>query len=153
MDWFIILLAATVVIRGLGAGMIYDVALVSLPVRNQIGAIPYSKYVQATYSGNGVKTYGTISILGLILTIAVTIGTFILGEPAIVSWLIVIALIATIIAFIGTSRALPAMLSLRKAPDEEKSVSESLDRFARWHTFSALWQVIAFIFLVIALTY
>ncbi|WP_414468668.1 hypothetical protein [Methanobacterium sp. ACI-7] len=153
MDWFSILLAFTVVIRGLGAGMISDVALVSLPVRKQIGAISYSKYVQATYSGNGVKTYGSISILGLILTIAVTIGTFIRGEPAIISWLIVIALIATIIAFIGTSRALPAMLSLREAPDDEVSFSKILDRFARWHTFSAVWQVIAFIILVIALAY
>ena len=33
------LLAVTTAVRGLGAGIIYDVALVSLPVRRRIGAI------------------------------------------------------------------------------------------------------------------
>jgi hypothetical protein len=153
MDWFSILLAITVMVRGLGAGMIYDVALVSLPVRRQIGAIPYAKYVRAIYGGNGAKTYGAVSILGLILTIAVAVGTFILEEPSVVSWSIVISLIATIIAFIGTSRALPAMLSLRETRNDEASLSKILNRFARWHIFSAVWQVVAFITLVIALAY
>ena len=153
MDWFLILLAVTVAVRGLGAGIIYDVALVSLPVRRQIGVIPYAHYVRATYHGNGVKTYTTVSILGALLTIAITIGAFVGGESAIVIWSIVISLIATFIAFIGTSRALPAMLSLQEAPDDETSLSKILDRFARWHTFSTLWQVVAFIALVVALAY
>jgi hypothetical protein len=153
MDWFLILLSVTVAVRGLGAGIIYDVALVSLPVRRQIGVIPYAQYVQATYQGNGVKTYATVSILGALLTITVTISAFIRGDSAIVSWSIIISLIATVIAFIGTSKALPAMLSLREAPNDEASISKILNRFARWHTFSTMWQVVAFIALVIALAY
>ena len=151
MDWFSILLAVTTAIRGLGAGIIYDVALVSLPVRRVIGAIPYANFARANYQGNGVKTYATVSISGVLLTIAAAIAAFMRGESAIVSWSIAISLIATVIAFIGTSRAHPAMLSLRKAPDEEALLSEILDRFARWHTFSTVWQLISFVALVVAL--
>jgi hypothetical protein len=153
MDWFLALLAITVVVRGLGAGIIYDVALVSLPVRRQIGVIQYARYVRANFECNGTKTYVTVSIVGALLTIAVTIGLF-TGEfsPA-VFWSIIISFIATIMAFIGTSRALPAMLSLREASDNETHISKILNRFAYWHTFSTLWQVIAFISLVVALAY
>jgi hypothetical protein len=91
--------------------------------------------------------------MGAPLTIAITIGAFVGGESAIVIWPIVISLIATVIAFIGTSKALPAMLSLREAPNDEASISKILDHFARWHTFSTMWQVVAFIALVIALAY
>ncbi len=130
MDWFLILLAVTTAVRGLGAGIIYDVALVSLPVRRQIGAIPYARYARANYRGNGVKTYATVSILGALLTIAVTAGAFGGRASAIVSWSIGISLIATVIAFVGTSQALPAMLSLREAPDDEALLSKILDRIA-----------------------
>ncbi len=152
MDWFSILLAVTTAIRGLGAGIIYDVALVSLPIRRRIGAISYARFARANYQGNGVKTYTTVSILGALLTIASAIAAFVRGESAIVSWSIAISLIATVIAFISTSRALPAVLSLRQAPpDDEALLSEILDRFARWHAFSAIWQLASFIALVIAL--
>jgi hypothetical protein len=152
MDRFLILLAVTTAVRGLGAGLIYDVALVSLPVRRQIGAIPYAKYARALYMSNGVKTYATVSILGALLTIAVTAGAFVRGDSAIVSWSIAISMIATVIAIIGTSRALPAVLSLRQAPDNEALLNKILDRFAYWHTFSTVWQLVAFIALVVALT-
>ncbi len=61
MDCFLVLLALTTAVRGLGAGIIYDVALVSLPVRRQIGAIPYTGYARANFEGNGVKTYATVN--------------------------------------------------------------------------------------------
>lgn len=151
MDWFLLMLASTTIIRGLGAGMIYDVARVSLPVQRQIGAIPYARYAVASLMGNGVRTYGPVSILGALLTIAVTVGAFVRGEPAMVRWSMVISLIATVLALVGTSRALPAVLSLRHTPDDEPLLSAILDRFARWHTFSAVWQLVSFIALVVAL--
>jgi hypothetical protein len=150
MDWFIATLAVTAAVRGFGAGLIYDVALISLPVRWQIGAIPYTKFAVANFNV-GIRTYLPISILGAFLTIAVTIGTFVRGELAIVSWAITIALVTTVLAFIGTSQALPALLSLRQAPDDETLLSKTLDRFAQWHTFSAVWQLVSFLALVVAL--
>ncbi len=150
MDLLLILLAITVAVRGLGAGIIYDVALVSLPLRHKIGVIPYVNYAQALFK-DGFKTFFTISIIGAILTVVVTVDAFIQGASPIVSWSIALALIATIIAFIGTSRALPVISSLQKAPDDEVLLSKKLDKFARWHTFSTIWQVVAFITLIIAM--
>ncbi len=153
MDWFLFLLLITTLVRGMGAGIIYDVALVSLPVRQRIGAVPYARYAVANFMGNGVKTYATVSILGALLTIALTIAAFALHEPAPVTGSISAALVATLLAFAGTSRALPAVLSLRSAPDDEAQLSIVLNRFARWHSFSTVWQVVSFIALTVALAF
>jgi hypothetical protein len=45
------------------------------------------------------------------------------------------------------------VLSLREATDDEAEISKIFDRFACWHTFSTVWQVVAFIALVVALVY
>jgi hypothetical protein len=151
MDWFSILLAVTTLVRGFGAGLIYDVALVSLPVRRKIGAIPYAEYAVALFHGPGIRTYLPVSILGALLTLAVMIGAFVRREPAIVVWSTTTALITTVLAFVGTSQALPAVLSLRQAPPDEALLSKTLDRFARWHSFSTVWQLGSFIALVVAM--
>jgi hypothetical protein len=153
MDWFLVLLAFTVAVRGMGAGIIYDVALVSLPVRRKIGAIRYAEYARANFEGRGVKTYVTVSIVGALLTMAVTVGTFVWGSSPTVTWSVVISFAATVLAFVGTSRALPALLSMRQTPEDEAALSKVLGRFAYWHTFSTAWQVAAFAALVVALAY
>jgi len=150
-DWFLILLTVTTAVRGFGAGLIYDVALVSLPVRHTIGVIPFARYAAALFMGRGVRTYGPVSILGALLTIAVTAAAFVLDEPPVVTGSISTAMLATVLAFAGTFRALPAVISLRQAPEDEALLSQTLDRFAVWHTFSTVCQLISFIALVIAL--
>jgi hypothetical protein len=151
MTWFLILLVVTAAIRGLGAGIIWDVAFVSLPLRKKIGAVAYARYARANFEGRGSKTYGAVSILGALLTIAVTVFGFFPGNTALVSWSIAVAMAATVIAFLGTSRALPALMAVRKAPDDEAHLIPLLERFARWHSFSAAWQIISFIALMAAL--
>lgn len=153
MDWFLVLLAFTVAVRGMGAGIIYDVALVSLPVRRRIGAIRYAEYARANFEGRGVRTYATVSILGAMLTIVVTPGAFVWASSSAVTWSVAASFAATVLAFVGTSRALPALLSMRRTPDDEAALSKALGRFAYWHTFSTAWQVAAFVALVVALAY
>jgi hypothetical protein len=150
MDWFIVLLGITIIIRGLGAGMIYDVAIISLPVRQQIGAIEYTRFAKANFK-SGVKTYAPISISGALLTITVVVFSFILDISIFAKWMMVIALVFTVLAFIGTRLALPAVLSLRNAPEDEATLTETLNKFARWHSFSTIWQVLSFIALVAAI--
>ena len=150
-DWFVALLAATVVVRGLGAGLIYDVALVGLPARRRIGATSYATFARANFEVNGLKTYGPISIVGLLLTITIAGWAFARADSPAVTWTLSFALFATVLAFLGTFRALPAIMSVRRAPDDPSVLSPLLDQFARWHTFSAVWQVIAFVALVVAL--
>ena len=143
-DWFVALLATTVVVRGLGAGLIYDVALVGLPARRRIGATSYATFARANFDVNGLKTYGPISIVGLLLTITIAGWAFARADSPAVTWTLSFALL-------GTFRALPAIMSVRRAPDDPSVLSPLLDQFARWHTFSAVWQVIAFVALVVAL--
>jgi len=150
MDWFLVLLAVTTAVRGLGAGLIYDVAWISLPLRRQVGIIPYAKYARANFK-SGFKTYGPISIIGALLTIAVTAGLFTREFPPMVFWPVIIAMIATALAFIGTSRALPCVMRIRKAPDDETALAKTFDRFAYWHSFSTVWQILSFLALIAAL--
>jgi hypothetical protein len=151
MDWFLALLALATLVRGIGAGIIYDVAVVSLSVRHDIGAVPYARYARALFAGRGTTTFAPLAIGGALLSIAVAAGAFVWTDSSGVRWWTCIALAATVLAFAGTTQALPALMKLRHTPDEETTIAPLLDRFARWHTISTVWQVAAFIALVVAL--
>lgn len=153
MDWFLALLAFTTVVRGMGAGIIHDVAVVSLPLRHDIGAIRYARYARALFAGRGAKTFPPVAIGGALLTVAVAAGAFLWTDSLGVRWWTCIALAATVLAFAGTTLALPAVAKLRHTADEEAALTPVLDRFARWHTVSTAWQVAAFVALVVALAY
>jgi len=135
MDFFIFLLAVTVFVRGLGAGLIYDVAWISLPLRKQIGVVAYAQYARANFT-RGFKTYGPVSIIGLLLTIAVTVVVFFGDFRPVIFWSVITAMLATILAFFGTTRALPAVMSIRKSADDEAELTKTFDHFAFWHSFS-----------------
>lgn len=152
MDLFVVLLAVTVVIRGLGAGLIYDVAWISLPLRNVIGVVPYARYARANFD-RGFKTYGPVSIIGLLLTVALTVFVFIRDYHAVIFWPVVVAMAATVLAIFGTSRALPSVIKIRKSSDDEGELTKTFNYFAFWHSFSTLWQLISFLSLVVALTF
>jgi hypothetical protein len=74
MDWFLALLAFTTIVRGVGAGIIYDVAVVSLSVRHDIGAVPCARYARALFAGRGAATFVPVAIGGALLSIAVAVG-------------------------------------------------------------------------------
>jgi phosphatidylglycerophosphate synthase len=130
---FEVLLVATVVVRGMGAGIIYDSAVVSPRVRHGVGLPAYADYLRANLAGLGGKSYVPVAWLGALLTITTTVA-------------------ATVLAFLGTGLALPALFRVtRISPAEHDQLKSRLDRYARWYAFSALWQAVAFIAAVIAL--
>jgi hypothetical protein len=149
MNWFLILLAVTIFVRGMGAGIIYDVAVVSLSLRHDIGVVSYAHYARALFK-RGFRTFFTVSVVGAVLTIVVAVGSFLWSSAGVRSWTCV-ALGMTILAFAATARALPAVLKLRRLPDEPKELDPVLAQFAIWHRVSALWQVASFVALVVAL--
>ncbi len=152
MNWFLIVLTITVALRGFGAGLIYDVAIISLPVRSAIGAVPYVTYVRSVFERRGLKTYGPVSVIGALLTVAISIAAFVQDYAAVIRWSTFAAVAATVLAFAGTFVALPAVLELRKLPlDDEDALNDRLDRFAFWHGFSTLWQCLSFVALLVAL--
>jgi hypothetical protein len=54
-DWLDVLLATTVVLRGLGAGIIWGVLIITVPTRRRLGLVPYAQFTRALYKGIGVS--------------------------------------------------------------------------------------------------
>ncbi len=152
MSWFEILLLATVVVRGMGAGIIYDSAVVSPRVRHRVGLPAYADYLRANLAGLGGKSYVPVAWLGALLTITATVAAFLSGHAPAVTWWTVASLVATVLAFLGTGLALPALFHVTRPPaDEHDQLKRRLDRYAGWYAFSAFWQTIAFLTAVLAL--
>ncbi len=59
--------------------------------------------------------------------------------------------LVSILHTFATTRAAPVMLSIKDTPDDEAILTAKLDRFARWHTVRATFQVVAFFVLLWAL--
>ena len=151
-DIFLLTLATTTALRGLGAGIIAGVGLMNLPARRRLGVVPYAQFARAHYKGTGVRVYAGITVFGALLTLVLSIAAFGLGKSPEVTWWIVMSLAATILGFVGTGGAFPIMRRLWQASnDDEALLARLLDRFARWHVFSAFWHVVAFVALVCAL--
>lgn len=151
MNWFLVLMVITVIVRGMGAGIIYDVAVLGLDTRKEIGVVAYARYARALFSGRGARTFVPIAIGGLLLTLIAAVSALVWNTSSGVRWWTCTALVTTVFAFAGTSQALPAVTKVRHVDDDEPELSALLDQFARWHTFSTFWQVISFIALVVAL--
>jgi hypothetical protein len=151
-SWFQILLVATAVVRGMGAGVIYDSAVVSPRVRHRVGLPAYADYLRANLAGLGGKSYVPVAWLGALLTVTATVAAFASGQPAAATWWTVGSLAATVLAFLGTGLALPALFRVtRTSQGEYDQLEPRLDRYARWYAFSALWQAVSFIAAVLAL--
>jgi hypothetical protein len=63
-------------VRGLGADIIYDAAVVSPPLRNRVGVLTDAAYLQANLGGLGGKSYVTVAWASQMLTLAATIAAF-----------------------------------------------------------------------------
>ena len=154
MSWFLILLIITTILRGIGAGIITGVGLITFPVRKRLGILPFTNFMRTHYKEKGVKVYAGITILGLILTIILCIYTFKRNDSATVSNAIVYSLIATILGLVGTGGAFPAMIKLWKSNNEDVlKITTYLNRFAWWHVFSAIFHAISFIALILTLPF
>lgn len=146
-----VLLATTAVVRGMGAGIIYDAAVVSPPLRNNIGVVAYAHYLRANLKGLGGKSYVTVAWAGLLLTCGATVAAFLTAGTAAVSWWTTGSLAATAIAFLGTGLALPMLFRVTRTADDRALLTPLLDRYSRWYAFSAVWQAVAFVAAVVAL--
>lgn len=132
------LLVVNAFVRGMGAGIIYDAALVSAPLRKRIGVVAYAHYLRANLSGPGVKSYVTVAWTGLLLTLTVTIAAFMTDQPALVSWCAATSLLSTVVAFLGTGLALPTLFRVVRNADQPALLTPPLNRYARWYGFSAI---------------
>lgn len=81
-DGFTLILLAAVLLRGLGAGMITGILLLTMPARSRLGLAVYAHAIRTMYEGWGVKVYAFTTFLGLILTIIALPWALAQGERA-----------------------------------------------------------------------
>jgi hypothetical protein len=148
MSAFEIILMFATFIHGLGAGLCFDVALVKLPTRHRIGIIPYANFARGNDLGNGIIVYPIIGVSGLLIIFATTILAYVQGQPSSILYPLYASTLATILASFGTAKAAPIMLSLKNTSNDEQLLKVKLNRFARWHNFRTIFQIIAFIALI-----
>lgn len=145
MDGFSILLVATVFLRGLGAGMITGILLLTMPARSRLGPVPYARALRSMYQSWGVRVYAVVTVLGLLLTIAALTLSVARGEGGWATGLLTACLTATVAGFVGTAGAYPAMRRLWATPDGDQDlVAALLTRFGRWGIASAVCHLLAF---------
>ena len=148
MNLLIALLALAIAVNGLLAGLNVDTALVKLPARRRIGAAAYATFARGNDLGNGLVVYPLLGIGAALLTVLATAVAYIERSPMEVLLLLTMASLLSILHTFATTRAAPVMLSLKDAPDDEAILKAKLDRFARWHTIRATFQVLAFFVLL-----
>jgi hypothetical protein len=148
----VLLVASTLVLRGLGAGAILGVLMITLPTRHRIGVVAYGQFTRAHYDGVGVRGYAALTVLGALMSVVVLSFGIAWGASTFVTWSLVVSLFATLLGFVGTAGALPAMRDIRAASDDETTaLATHLDRFERWGSMSASCHVVAFVAMTTAL--
>jgi hypothetical protein len=147
---FILILASTIV-TGLLAGASLDKAIVQLPARHRMGVIGFATFSRANDLGNGLIAYPVLGISAALLTIIAAFVAFWQCTPFGYALPLYISALLAVLHSATTSRAAPNMLSLRQATSDEATLTETLDRFAKWHNVRTLLQLLNFITLVWAI--
>src|SRR5262249_9170701 len=143
-DGFLWILVLATVLRGLGAGIILETQLMTLPLRRRFDLQSYARFMRAYYAQAGVKIYAAITMTGFVLSIALASWTFASSGSASLKWSLLGSVAASCLGFVGTAGAYPTMKKLWATHDSSSGseVSRFLDRFASWGVFSAVWHVV-----------
>jgi hypothetical protein len=151
MSLVVFLIALATAINGLLAGLNTDTTLVKLPARRRIGAVAYATFARGNDLGNGLVVYPLLGVGAALLTVLATALAYIVRSPIEVLLPLSIALLLSVLHSFATTRAAPVMLGIKDAPNDEALLASKLDRFARWHTVRATFQVLTFFVLLWAL--
>lgn len=151
MNLVVLMIAIASAVNGFLAGLNIDTMLVKLPARRRIGAIAYATFARGNDFGNGLFIYPFLGVGAALLTVLATVQAYAEHSSMEVLVLLSLASVLSLLHTFATTRAAPVMLSLKDAPNDETLLSVKLDRFARWHTVRATFQVLAFFVLLWAL--
>ena len=147
---FILILAATAA-TGLLAGVSLDKAIVQLPARYRMGVVGFAAFSKANDLGNGLIVYPVLGIGAALLTIGAALAAFLQGTLISNAWPLYLSAIFALLHSFTTIRAAPNMLSLRQPTRDEAILTETFNRFAKWHNLRAILQLLNFVMLVWAL--
>jgi hypothetical protein len=151
MNLMLLLLMLATAMNGLLSGLNVDTALVKLPVRQRIGAVAYATFARGNDLGNGLVVYPILGIGAAFSTMLATAIAYLGHSPMGLLLPLSLASLLSLLHTFATTRAVPLMLSIKDAPDDEALLSVKLDHFARWHTVRATFQVLTFFVLLWAM--
>lgn len=151
MNLVICLMFSAAAMNGLLSGLNVDTALVKLPVRKRIGAQAYAAFARGNDLGNGLVVYPILGLGAALLTVIATLFAFVSHTGMEILLLLSLATLLSLLHTFATTRAAPLMLSIKNVPDDEALLRVKLNRFARWHTVRASFQVLTFFVLLWAL--
>jgi hypothetical protein len=151
MNLMLFLLVLATATNGLLAGLNVDTGLVKLPTRQRIGAVAYAAFARGNDLGNGLVVYPILGLGAALLTVLATLFAFVSHARMEILLLLSLATLLSLLHTFATTRAAPLMLSIKDAPDDEGLLRVKLNRFARWHTVRASFQVLTFFVLLWAL--
>jgi hypothetical protein len=147
---FILILVATIV-TGLLAGISFDKSLVQLPARHRLGVVAFAAFSRANDLSNGLILYAALGIGAALFNVLAALAALLQGIPfGHASPLYIAALLALLHSF-TTTRAAPNMFSLRQPTNDEAQLTETFNRFAKWHNVRAFLQFLNFVALIWAL--
>jgi hypothetical protein len=148
----IVLLILATAFNGILAGASLDQSIKQLPARHKIGAAAYSAYSQASDLGNGIAWYAIIGVSAALLTIIAALLAFFQGSPLMAAAPIYAAGVFSVLHSFMTTQAAPTMFSQRRQTQDEAALTEIFNRFERWQTLRAFFQVLIFGTLLWAIT-
>ena len=130
--------------NGILVGASLDQSIKQLPARHKLGAIAYSAYTQASDLGNGIVWYAIIGIGAALLTIIAALIAYSQQNSSPSATPLYIAAVLSILHSLTTTRAAPTMFSQRHHTQDGAALAEIFNRFERWQTLRAFFQVLTF---------
>ena len=144
-------MAATVA-NGLLAGGSLIKSLVELPARHRIGLPAMAAYNRAVDLGPGLALYPTLGLGASALTFAAAFAIYLGGDVrGVAAWWAYIAAVLSVAHIFTTVRAAPTLLRLRGGSNEQHVLGGVYARFVGWQGARAIFQVVTFIVIVLAL--
>jgi hypothetical protein len=131
-------------LNGVLVGASLDQSIKQLPARHKIGVRAYSVYSQASDLGNGIVWYAIVGVGAAVLTILAALVAFSQQNNTSAVTLLYVAAGLSILHSLMTTKAAPTMFSQRRHSQDEAALAETFNRFERWQTLRAFFQVLTF---------
>ncbi len=124
-----------------------------MPAWRKVGARGWAVYSRHADLENGLFLYPTLAIGGAILTIAAAISfQFDATAPSSVALPLYLSVVLVLGGLLATVKAAPIMMSLRRIGDDTSALQKAFDGFRRWGNVRGVFQVLAFLANVWALS-
>jgi hypothetical protein len=147
----LLLIVLATALNGIAVGASLDQAIKQLPTRHRIGVVAYSTYSQAADLGNGIPWYVSMGIGAVVLTIGAALAAFLQQLTSGITAPLYIAVGLSILHSLVTSQAAPTLFRQRRLENDEASLTQLFNRFARLHTLRTFLQGLTFATLLWAL--